>query len=40
MNFQNSKLSMGDGTTCDEYQLLTVDQDRIRKMRQLADQLR
>ncbi len=37
MTFRNPRLSMGDGTFAEEYQLTIADRDQIRRMRQAAD---
>jgi copper homeostasis protein len=37
MQYRNPRLSMGDGTFAEEYQVTIADREQVRKMREAAD---
>lgn len=37
MTYRNTRISMGDGTMAEEYQITIADRDQIRRMREAAD---
>ena len=39
MQYRNPRLSMGDGTFAEEYQVTIADREQVRKMRKVADQV-
>ena len=39
MQFHNPKVNLGSAAPGKEYELLTVDQKRVAKMREIANQL-